>query len=347
MKADPIPELSQIAAEARQKANALTPEQREAAFAHGMSVIDATSPGSPEYSLALKISSLAARKPESLIAGEAAGWIKIYGDDRANTEKARADRFERLYNHFVNPDTVAHSIDDVTAREWELSDSWEREKKRADELAAQLSTVVMNRDTLQRERDAAWSMVHQYDQAHCDFDHDILALLQRCQNGEATCMFTAQVIEAEIKKLQDEQIETVRRYEGELAKSVRDQLSVLDLITQIREALGDDGKRMQDELIEYCRELAGRAQPTETNPRQISTSTEVSQQAEIQRLEQCCKLECERANNLGATVEQLRATLQQIHTEATAPLCASYEYDATPTAEERLRKIASYSAPQQ
>jgi hypothetical protein len=36
------------------------------------------------------------------------------------------------------------------------------------------------------------------------------------------------------------------------AESVR----VLDLVSRIRWALGDNGKRMQDELIEWCREIA-------------------------------------------------------------------------------------------
>jgi hypothetical protein len=77
-----------------------------------------------------------------------------------------------------------------------------------------------------------------------------------------------------------------------------------------------------------------------------ASAREAELRAEIERLKQCCGLDCDRANHLGAVAEALRARLQQIHDEATAPLCASYEYDATPTAEERLRKIAGYSAPQ-
>lgn len=33
------------------------------------------------------------------------------------------------------------------------------------------------------------------------------------------------------------------------------EISALNLLTEIRFALGDNGKRMQDELIEYCKEL--------------------------------------------------------------------------------------------
>lgn len=35
-----------------------------------------------------------------------------------------------------------------------------------------------------------------------------------------------------------------------------DATAALDLVSRIRFALGDNGKRMQDELIEYCKELA-------------------------------------------------------------------------------------------
>jgi len=34
-----------------------------------------------------------------------------------------------------------------------------------------------------------------------------------------------------------------------------DATSLLFLLAQIREAVGDNGKRMQDELLEYCRDL--------------------------------------------------------------------------------------------
>lgn len=35
-----------------------------------------------------------------------------------------------------------------------------------------------------------------------------------------------------------------------------DATAALDLVSRIRMALNDNGKRMQDELLEYCRELA-------------------------------------------------------------------------------------------
>lgn len=54
-----------------------------------------------------------------------------------------------------------------------------------------------------------------------------------------------------------------RELETELAAAIAakeraeaDAMSALDLVSRIRQALGDDGKRMQDELIEWCRTLA-------------------------------------------------------------------------------------------
>ena len=38
-------------------------------------------------------------------------------------------------------------------------------------------------------------------------------------------------------------------------KSADDAISALGLLSRVRFALGDNGKRMQDELLDYCREL--------------------------------------------------------------------------------------------
>lgn len=48
----------------------------------------------------------------------------------------------------------------------------------------------------------------------------------------------------------------VAELERELAKARQDQMAALGLVARIREALGDNGVRMQDELIAYCKELA-------------------------------------------------------------------------------------------
>ena len=45
---------------------------------------------------------------------------------------------------------------------------------------------------------------------------------------------------------------------SELDQARRDNVGAFDLLSRIRFALGDNGKRMQDELIAYCRELAAR-----------------------------------------------------------------------------------------
>jgi hypothetical protein len=42
--------------------------------------------------------------------------------------------------------------------------------------------------------------------------------------------------------------------------------AALDLVSRIRFALGDNGKRMQDELIEWCKTLGPRWTPTTTPP---------------------------------------------------------------------------------
>lgn len=46
--------------------------------------------------------------------------------------------------------------------------------------------------------------------------------------------------------------------QSEMVQAKRDNMSAFDLLSRVRMALGDNGKRMQDELIEYCRELAER-----------------------------------------------------------------------------------------
>ena len=43
--------------------------------------------------------------------------------------------------------------------------------------------------------------------------------------------------------------------EAERADAIAQQAAALDLVARIRQALGDDGRRMQDELIEWCRTL--------------------------------------------------------------------------------------------
>lgn len=58
--------------------------------------------------------------------------------------------------------------------------------------------------------------------------------------------------EEELDLFRDE----LERVRTELTKTQMESAGALDLVSRIRFALGDNGKRMQDELIEYCKELA-------------------------------------------------------------------------------------------
>lgn len=64
--------------------------------------------------------------------------------------------------------------------------------------------------------------------------------------------YSEQVAElrAENARLTDEQA----RLEAEKAEADANQIAALDLVSRIRVALGDNGRRMQDELISYCAE---------------------------------------------------------------------------------------------
>ena len=60
------------------------------------------------------------------------------------------------------------------------------------------------------------------------------------------------------KELEKGQIEC-EELKVQLAETVGDLMSVLGLLADIREACGDNGKRMQPELVEYIREIKGKA----------------------------------------------------------------------------------------
>ena len=57
-------------------------------------------------------------------------------------------------------------------------------------------------------------------------------------------------LQAELTRLRAE----VARLEAEKAEADANQIAALDLVSRIRFALGDNGKRMQGELIVYCAE---------------------------------------------------------------------------------------------
>lgn len=50
-------------------------------------------------------------------------------------------------------------------------------------------------------------------------------------------------------------IETLEKFAAAIEARVRESDPALRLVAEIRFAIGDEGKRMQDELVEYCREL--------------------------------------------------------------------------------------------
>ena len=59
--------------------------------------------------------------------------------------------------------------------------------------------------------------------------------------------------DAEVTTIKTRQYSDLAHRERDEAR--RDAWAALDLVSRIRFALGDDGKRMQDELIAYCAEL--------------------------------------------------------------------------------------------
>ena len=54
-------------------------------------------------------------------------------------------------------------------------------------------------------------------------------------------------------------LELQRAAQSEIAKLDADVSSLLMLLADIRFAIGDNGKRMQDELVAYCKEIAEKA----------------------------------------------------------------------------------------
>ena len=52
-----------------------------------------------------------------------------------------------------------------------------------------------------------------------------------------------------------EALESIQSLEARLEVEARTTWSLLSYLADLRFALGDDGRRMQDELLEYCRDL--------------------------------------------------------------------------------------------
>lgn len=71
------------------------------------------------------------------------------------------------------------------------------------------------------------------------------------------------------KSERDEYVEIMRLLRAEFAEANATTAAALGLVADLRHALGDDGKRMQPELLEYARQLvkdAARWQPIEMAP---------------------------------------------------------------------------------
>ncbi len=59
----------------------------------------------------------------------------------------------------------------------------------------------------------------------------------------------------------------------DLEQARKDNLSAFDLLSRVRLALGDNGKRMQDELLAYCRGLITALKKIESQPEDCLRNT--------------------------------------------------------------------------
>jgi len=103
-------------------------------------------------------------------------------------------------------------------------------------------------------------------------------------------------------------------------KAADDATSALDLLSRVRFALGDNGTRMQGELVDYCRELAalpGRVAELEAQTPSALKAKLESAEARIQELE---KWREDAALGLGASrVEALREAREVLRLCAVKP----------------------------
>ena len=78
-----------------------------------------------------------------------------------------------------------------------------------------------------------------------------------CSGHKKACEEAALIAHEADQELEKMKIEC-KDLKVELAETMGDLMSVLGLLADIREACGDNGKRMQPELVEYIRELKGK-----------------------------------------------------------------------------------------
>jgi len=72
---------------------------------------------------------------------------------------------------------------------------------------------------------------------------------------EARARVAAAEMAHEAKLALDEALGSIQSLEARLEAEARTTRSLLSYLADLRFALGDDGRRMQDELLEYCRDL--------------------------------------------------------------------------------------------
>lgn len=92
-------------------------------------------------------------------------------------------------------------------------------------------------------------------EAQCDRMAQRIRDLEAALELEARARVAAAEMAHEAKQALDEALESIQSLEARLEVEARTTWSLLSYLADLRFALGDDGRRMQDELLEYCRDL--------------------------------------------------------------------------------------------
>jgi hypothetical protein len=99
--------------------------------------------------------------------------------------------------------------------------------------------------------DVSVPVPHRAKAEEADGASDLDAALEHAETPRATA--EEATLAAEVYRLQGELAKAERQRDNEAAAS----FAALRLVSDIRFALGDNGKRMQDELVAWCKEIAG------------------------------------------------------------------------------------------
>lgn len=92
-------------------------------------------------------------------------------------------------------------------------------------------------------------------EAQCDRMAQQIRQLEAALALEARARVAAAEMAHEAKLALDEALGSIQSLEARLEVEARTTWSLLSYLADLRFALGDDGRRMQDELLEYCRDL--------------------------------------------------------------------------------------------